>query len=103
MSELTLQEITDTLSDKLHDKKPFGHSVKFVLTDLGVVVLDGTGDSNHVSNDDVDTDVTLTMSSDTLAKMQQGEMTGMDAFFQGLLSLDGDQSVALQLGEILNL
>ncbi len=103
MSDLTLEQITTTLSDKLHDKKPFGHSVKFVLSDLGTVVLDGTGDSYIVSNEDSEADVTLTLTSDTLHKMQQGEMTGMDAFFQGLLSIEGDQSVALQLGEILRL
>ena len=103
MTSLTLENITQKLSEKVAGKSPFGHKAKFVLGDLGVILLDGSGTEYQVSNEDGAADVTLTMSIDTFTQLQDGTLTGMDAFFQGLLTIEGDQSVAMQLGEILGL
>ncbi|MEC8063926.1 MAG: SCP2 sterol-binding domain-containing protein [Pseudomonadota bacterium] len=103
MTTHSLAEITTKLQEKLSGQVPFGHTVKFVLGDLGVIFLDGTQTTNTVDNSDREADVTLTMSQDTFSQIQDGTLTGMDAFFQGLLTIEGDQSVAMQLGDILGL
>ena len=70
MTELTLETITAKLKEKIAGQTPFGHTAKFVLQDLGTIVLDGTGPDYLVSNVDADTEVTLSMSVETFNQLQ---------------------------------
>lgn len=99
----TLNEITEQFKERVTTKKPFGHTAKLVLEGEGAVFIDATDTDNAIviSNEDKDADCTLKMSMDTLEKMGTGELDGMNAFMQGLLVIEGDQNVAMMLGDIL--
>lgn len=97
----TLTELTQQFALRVGSKAAFGKTAKLDLEELGAVYIDATGDNIVVDNRTEDADVTLKMSVDTLTKMGKGELDGMSAYMQGLLVLEGDQSVAMMLGDIL--
>ena len=99
----SLAELTAKFQERVENKPGFGSKAKIAITDMGNITLDGTNDVIRVTNDDTEADVTLRMSLDTLTKMQKGELNGMEAFFQGLLVVEGDQAIAMSLGNILDL
>ena len=90
-----------TKTNKLVSTKPkLNATAKFDLGEFGILYIDGSGDKNIASTDDKDADVTLKLSLETLVKMNTGELDGMSAFFQGLLEVEGDQSVAMGLNDL---
>ena len=99
--EKSIVEITEKLRMHVANKRSFGKKAKIVITGLGAILLDATGEHIEVTNQDITADVTLTMNIDTLQRMQKKEINGMEAFFQGLLSVEGDQGIAMELGDIL--
>ena len=98
----TLAELTEQFALRVKGKESFGKTAKLAIEALGDVYIDATGSELVIDNRQADADVTLKMSLDTLMKMGTGELDGMSAFMQGLLQLEGDQSVAMSLGDILS-
>ncbi|MEY8837617.1 SCP2 sterol-binding domain-containing protein, partial [Cribrihabitans sp. XS_ASV171] len=91
MSE-TLEKAAAELNAKAAGSD-FSDSAKFVITDLGTIVLDGQG--ARVA--DEETDVTLTADQDTFEAMMSGDLNPTGAFMSGKLSVDGDMGVAMKL------
>ena len=100
---MSLQSLTAKFQERVQNKTPFHAKAKIVITEVGAIMIDGTSDPITITNNDGDADVTLSMNLDTLTQMQTGKINGMEAFFQGLLTVEGDQSVAMSLGDILDL
>ena len=67
--------------------------------DQGAVMLDGQ--ANQVSDEDGVADTTIKVGWDDWQQMAAGQLDGMTAFMMGKLKVDGDMSVAMQLGKIL--
>ncbi len=100
-ASLSLQQYSEFFWEKVHVKEPFGHTAKIDLMSTGVVVLDGTGEQNQVSNEDRETEVTLTMSADTLDLLIDKKISAIKAFIGGSIKIAGDKSVALKLAVLL--
>ena len=100
---ISLSDLTAKFQQRVQNKPSFGSKAKISIENVGAIMIDGTQDSIRVTNEDSEAAVTLKMSLDTLQKMQNGELNGMEAFFQGLLVVEGDQAVAMSLGDILDL
>jgi putative sterol carrier protein len=98
---MTLQDLTTKIRDKMGQDSGLGAVLKFDLGDDGVIVLDGKGDPNTVSNDDTDADCTVGVKLDDLAAMMAGELDPMAAFSLGKLRIDGDMGVAMKLGSLM--
>ncbi len=96
MSE-TLEKAAAELNSKTAGSD-FSDSAKFVITDLGTIVLDGQG--ARVA--DEETDVTLTADQDTFEAMMSGDLNPTGAFMSGKLSIDGDMGVAMKLASVLS-
>jgi len=96
-----LIKVTDSISERLKSKPAFGHKVKLVLTDAGTVFVDGTAGSNTVSNDDQDADLVLETTFAVMQDIDQGQMDAFTAYMQGKLSIEGDQSIAVAFGTLL--
>ncbi len=97
-----LVKITDSISKRVIDKPAFGHKVKLILSDVGTVYLDGTGDSNVVSNDkDSDADLTLETTYAVMHDLDTGQTDAFSAYMQGKLTIDGDQSIAVAFGSLI--
>lgn len=75
----------------------FDRVVKFDLGDDGVIVIDKT----TVGTEDKPADCTITVSLEDLESLAAGELDPTSAFMQGKIRVDGDMSIAMQLGQLL--
>ncbi|MBL0023783.1 MAG: hypothetical protein IPO98_01675 [Saprospiraceae bacterium] len=61
---MSIESIFSALTAQAANVAPFGAKLKFVLGD-DVILIDGTGESNVVSNDDVEAACTITTDHET--------------------------------------
>ncbi|GAA6180750.1 MULTISPECIES: SCP2 sterol-binding domain-containing protein [unclassified Shimia] len=91
-----LADITAQMAENLKDRT-FDGTLKFDCGDAGVVVLaDGTA-----SQDDRDTDCTVSISEDNLVKLLAGDLKPTTALMLGKLKVSGDMGTAMKLGQLL--
>lgn len=93
---MTLQEIATKLSERV-SAAGFEQSVKFVLGDEGVILLDGT----TVKTEDGPADCTITIARSDFEDLVAGELSPTAAFMSGKLKVDGDMSAAMALSQLL--
>lgn len=98
---MSLAAITDTMKTNVEAKGAIdGKVVKFDLGD-GVVRIDGTTSPATVDNEDGAADCTIKVAMDDFVEIIEGRQDAQMAFMMGKLSVDGDMSIAMQLGQIL--
>ena len=97
MTDLNLLEVIKTNAEKV---SAIGKSLKF---DLGgtTILIDGTGSSNVVSEEDKEADCTLKVSKDDLADLLSGKLNPMNAVMGGKVQIKGDMGVAMKLQSLL--
>lgn len=91
-----LETAASELNGKLGDGG-FDGSAKFVIADVGAIVLDGDG--ARVSDEEAE--VTLTADADTFKAIFDGELNPTGAFMSGKLTVDGDMAQAMKLAAVL--
>lgn len=94
MSDI-VNKAVEQLSEKIGT---FSSSAKFVIEDEGSIIID----ENGVREGDEPTDVTLTANRDVFEGILDGSLNATAAYMSGKLQLDGDMSVAMQLGQALS-
>ena len=87
-------EVT-ALKEKLGDG--FDGSVRFDIEDEGSIMVD----ENGVRAGDGEADVTMSATTETFQAIMGGDLNATAAFMSGKLAVDGDMSVAMQLGSAL--
>ena len=75
--------------------------MKFDFGDDGVVRVDGKSTPTVVDNEDRDADCTVKVTMDDFIQIAQGTINPQMAFMTGKLRVEGDVSLAMQLGAIL--
>jgi putative sterol carrier protein len=75
----------------------FDGVAKFVITDEGSIMIDGSG----VRAGDEAADVTLTASAEVFKAILDGDLNPTTAFMTGKLSVDGSMGMAMKLGSAL--
>lgn len=76
----------------------FDGTAKFKIEGEGAIVIDANGAR---AGDDA-ADVTLSADADTFQSILEGDLNATSAFMQGKLTVDGDMSMAMQLGSVLS-
>jgi putative sterol carrier protein len=79
---------------------PIGGSIKFILDDQ-VLIIDGSGNSNIVSQEDRVADCTISTSLETLMKMKSGDLNPMMAAMSGKVKISGDMGLAMKLQSLI--
>lgn len=92
--------ITDELRKQAENVAPLGATLKFMLDDQPIYI-DGSGDSNAVSNDDKDADTVIITSLENLMKLKSGDLNPMMAVMTGKVKIKGDMGVAMKLQSLL--
>ncbi len=102
-SHMTLDELVSEMNDRADKLKDLGHTVLFDLGDDGKVMLDATGDEVVITPnpDDDDAETTLTLSTDNMVKLINGDLNPMVAFTMGKLKVFGSKGIALKLSSLL--
>lgn len=98
---MSLQEITENMRARVGADAGLNKSVKFDFTDDGVVRIDDTQTPAVVDNEDAPTDCTVKVSMEDFKEIADGKQNAQMAFMMGKLKVEGDMSVAMQLGKVL--
>jgi putative sterol carrier protein len=93
--------ITKDFTETSKNKPGFGKVVKLDFGSEGVVIIDGTGANIAIHNENKEADMTVVLSVDTFTKMGEGSLPGDKAVEDGLLTIDGDLSLAKVLEDTL--
>lgn len=93
---MPLSKIAEKIQRGLSESS-FTDSLKFDCGEDGVIVLA----DRHVSLEDRETDCTIRISADNLAKLIAGKLNPMTGVMMGKLKVTGDVSVAMKLGQLL--
>jgi putative sterol carrier protein len=78
-----------------------GKTVIFDFGDEGVVRIDGKADPAVVDNESADADCRVKVSMADFMEIADGKQNAQMAFMMGKLKVEGDMSIAMQLGKIL--
>ncbi|MBC7505641.1 MAG: SCP2 sterol-binding domain-containing protein [Sandarakinorhabdus sp.] len=98
---MSLNEITDTMKTRIGAGGAFKKSVKFDFGADGLVRIDDTVSPAIVDNANEPTDCTVKVAMADFMEIATGKQNAQMAFMMGKLKVEGDMSVAMQLGSIL--
>lgn len=99
---MSLGDITTNMQERVAKNGGIaGKSVVFDFGDEGAVRIDGTTTPPSVSNDNGAADCRVKVSMADFMEIAQGKQNAQMAFMMGKLKVEGDMSIALQLGKIL--
>ena len=93
--------VFEQLQQKANEAEAIGGTLKFVIDNL-VVFVDGTGNSNVVSQSDEEADCTITTSADTLMELQSGDLNPMMAVMGGKVKIGGDMGLAMKVQSLMS-
>lgn len=97
---MSLSAITDALKSKVSGMEGFGSSIKFNFGGE-TVLLDGTGSTIEVSNEDKDAACTISVSTEDFQDLLSGNLDPMSAFMGGKIRVEGDMTQAMKLQQFL--
>ncbi len=98
---MSLDAITEQMKSRIGAGGSFKKSVKFDFGSDGLVRIDDKVSPAIVDNTDAPVDCTVKVSLADFTDIATGKQNAQMAFMMGKLKIDGDMSVALQLGSIL--
>jgi len=98
---MSLDQITEQMRTRVGDSAGLNKSVKFDFGGDGVVRIDDTTRPAVVDNQDLPADCTIRVSMQDFKDIATGKQNAQMAFMMGKLKVEGDMSVAMQLGKIL--
>lgn len=97
---MSIESILSAISAQAANVAPFGAKLKFVMGDT-ILLIDGTGDSNIVSQDDVEAACTIIMDPDTFLQLKSGDLNPMMAVMSGKIKIKGDMGLAMKLQSLI--
>jgi putative sterol carrier protein len=100
---MTLEEITTQMRARVAAKGGIkGKTIKFNFGEDGCVRIVGSSDPASVDNDNGAADCTVNVAKADFLDMSSGKLNSMNAFMAGRLKVEGDMSLAMQLGTLLS-
>jgi putative sterol carrier protein len=98
---MSLSDITTTMRTRVGDDCGIPKVIKFDFGEDGIVRIDGASKPNTVDNSDSAADCTVKVTMADFMEIAAGKQNAQMAFMMGKLKVDGDMSIAMQLGKIL--
>jgi putative sterol carrier protein len=94
------QKVFEQFKERAENASPLGGTLKFMV-DQNAVFIDGNGDQNTVSMDDLESDCTITVSTEVLEKLRDGAINPMMAVMGGQIKIDGDMGLAIKVQSLM--
>jgi len=98
---MTLEKITEEMRSRVGAHSPLSAIIKFDFGDDGIVRIDGKASPTVIDNEDSEADCTVKVTMDNFVQIAEGNLNPQMAFMTGKLRVEGDMSLAMQLGSIL--
>lgn len=95
-----IESILEAITKQAANVAPFGAKLKFVLGE-DVILIDGTGNSNIVSQNDEEAACTISTEADTFMQLKNGELNPMMAVMTGKVKIKGDMGLAMKLQSLI--
>jgi len=97
---MSIESILEAITKQAANVAPFGAKLKFVIGEQ-VILIDGTGDSNIVSQNDEEAACTISTEADTFIQLKNGELNPMMAVMTGKVKIKGDMGLAMKLQSLI--
>lgn len=97
---MEIQQIRNELAEKVSNIDPIGKKLKFRLNE-DVILIDGSGTANVITDLDEEADCTITMSKETYLALQRKEIKPLMATLTGKLKVKGDIGLAQKLKQLM--
>lgn len=97
---MSFESILTAVTAQAANVAPFGAKLKFVLGD-NVILIDGTGDSNVVSQSDEEAGCTISTDNETFMQLKSGDLNPMMAVMSGKVKIKGDMGLAMKLQSLI--
>lgn len=97
-----LSALATYLEKEVSGASPIGAILKFEYPDGGCLVIDGTGSTNRISQNDEDADCVVSLPLETHAQMLRFELDQTTAFREGRMRIKGNIAVALRLAPLIS-
>ena len=94
------QRVFEQFKEKAQNASPLGGTLKFMV-DENAVFIDGNGKQNTVSTDDSEADCTITVSTEVLEKLRDGELNPMMGVMSGQIKIEGDMGLAMKVQSLM--
>ncbi|MDG2491276.1 MAG: SCP2 sterol-binding domain-containing protein [Flavobacteriaceae bacterium] len=93
-------EVFEQLKEKAEGADAIGGTLKFEVGDL-IVFVDGSGNSNIVSQEDNEADCTISTTAEVLIDLKNGDLNPMMAVMGGKIKISGDMGLAMKVQSLL--
>ncbi len=93
--------VFEQLKSRIENVDTVDGTIKFVVDD-NAIFIDGTGDKNTISTEDKEADCTISVSSDVLKQLRDGEVNPMMAVMSGKIKISGDMGLAMKVQSLLS-
>ena len=98
-----VEKIMATVAGVIGTQPSLGGTLKVDFGEPGSLIIDGSGNTNTISDGTGKTaDCTVSLSIETLKQLRDHEIEPAAAFFKGRLRVNGDFGLAMKLGPILS-
>ena len=93
---MSLESIMTQIQERAKNADALGKKLKFDLGD-DKIFIDGTGDSNEISNSDDEADTVIVVSPENFQELLNGDLNPMGAVMAGKVKIKGDMGLAMKL------
>ena len=97
---MTLEELTNRVRTAVGEESGLRAKVKFNFGANGFLFIDGAAKPNQVSNENADSDITITVSMENFQKIIDKKLSPQLALMTGRMRLRGDMRIALRLNPV---
>lgn len=95
-----IDQITEEVRKQAANVEPINDTIKIMLDDEAIFI-DGTGETNVVSNEDKEATTTIITSQENFIKMAKGELNPMMAVMGGKVKIKGNMGLAMKLQSLI--
>lgn len=95
-----IDQITEEVRKQAANVEPINDTIKIMLDDEAIYI-DGTGETNVVSNEDKEATTTIITSQENFIKMAKGELNPMMAVMGGKVKIKGNMGLAMKLQSLI--